>query len=471
MFFQQIYEKGLSQYSYFIGCQENKSAIVIDPKRDIETYLQIAEREGYKISHIAETHIHADFLSGSRELAAETGAEILLSDEGGADWQYLFTHKGLKDGDTFWIGNIKFSVLHTPGHTPEHISFLVTDTKASKEPLLVLTGDFVFVGDVGRPDLLERAAGFNGTMVTSARELFYSLKKFKTLKDYIQIFPAHGAGSACGKSLGAIPSSTVGYEKRVNWAFQVADEDEFIEKLLEGQPEPPKYFAMMKNLNKTGPAVLGNIPHPAKLSFRQFNKALEDKITLIDTRDKLAFAGGHIKGSINIQDNNSFTNWTGWILDYKNPFMLIASENRIEEITKKLVRIGLDNIYGYITGVEKWAESENYECEILTQITVDELKNSLDDDNILVLDVRNKKEFEEGHIENAKHIFAGYIPDKLIEIPRDKKIVVHCASGDRSSIAASILLKNGIKNIANLTGSINAWIQAEYPLVHEGVEV
>ena len=236
MFFQNIYEKGLAQASYLIGCQKTGEAIVIDPRRDIDVYLEIAEREKLKITKITETHIHADFLSGTRELAAVTNAEILLSDEGGKDWEYQFSHTGLKDGSVFKVGNLKFEVLHTPGHTPEHISFLLTDTAASNKPIMIFTGDFVFVGDIGRPDLLEKAAGIEGTRIVGAKQMFQSLNKFKALPDYVQVWPGHGAGSACGKALGAVPSSTVGYEKLVNWAFQIDDEEKFVDTLLDGQP-------------------------------------------------------------------------------------------------------------------------------------------------------------------------------------------------------------------------------------------
>ncbi len=357
MFFERVYEKGLAQASYIIGCQATGEAIVIDPKRDIDEYLEIAEKEKLQITHITETHIHADFLSGTRELAAATGAKVYLSDEGGKDWQYQFDHIGLKDSDFIKVGNIKLQVMHTPGHTPEHISFLLTDTPAGDAPVMIFTGDFVFVGDVGRPDLLEKAAGIKGTREIGAKQMFNSLNIFKALPDYIQVWPGHGAGSACGKALGAVPGSTVGYEKLVNWAFQIEDENEFVNTLLEGQPEPPKYFAMMKRLNKVGPKILGNIPHPARLTLTQFDKALNDNIKLIDTRDKIAFAGGHIKDSINIQDNSAFSTWAGWILDYDKPFMLVASENRIEELTKSLIRIGLDNIYGYVNDMDKLANS------------------------------------------------------------------------------------------------------------------
>lgn len=456
MFFKHIYEKGLAQASYMIGCQKTKEAVVIDPRRDVDVYLEIAEAENLRITHITETHIHADFLSGIRELQNATGAEVLLSDEGGPDWQYGFGHTGLKDGSVFKVGNLRFEVIHTPGHTPEHISFLLTDTAASHEPVMIFTGDFVFVGDVGRPDLLEKAAGIKGTQEKGARELFASLRKFKALPDYLQVWPGHGAGSACGKALGAVPSSTVGYEKLVNWALKIDDEEFFVKSLLEGQPEPPKYFAMMKKLNKTGPALLGALPHPARLSISQFNAALNKNIKLIDTRDKLAFAGGHICRSINIQDNSAFSTWAGWLVDYDEPVVLIAPENRIEALTKSLIRIGLDNIAGYITDIEKWADGCN-ELETVNQITVSELKEKILTESVFLLDVRGSSEFSAGHIPGAVNIHLGYLAENLDKISADSEVVLNCASGDRSSIAASILLSAGFNNVRNLTGGYSAW--------------
>jgi hydroxyacylglutathione hydrolase len=458
MYFEHIYERGLAQASYFIGCQKTKEAIIIDPKRDIETYLEIAERQNYKIIHIAETHIHADFLSGARELSNATGAEIYLSDEGGEDWQYKYPHKGLKDGDVIKIGNVKLEVLHTPGHTPEHISFLLTDTKNSDKPLMIFTGDFVFVGDIGRPDLLERAAGMKGTMENGAGQMFESLKRFKSLPDYIQVWPGHGAGSACGKSLGAVPSSTVGYEKIVNWALQIDDEEEFIQRILDGQPEPPKYFKMMKKMNKSGPEILNKISIPRKLSVDQFKDAFEKDYYVIDTRDKFAFAKEHIEGSLNIQDNNSFSNWAGWILDYEKPFIIITSDNRIEEINKKLLRIGLDNILGYFDSIDELKKS-GLKTSFIDTLSTLELKEKMD--SSLILDTRNKTEFDEGFIPGAEHIYTGYIEDNLDRIPKNKDIITYCTSGDRSSIAASILKANGFKNVSNYPAGIIGWKKAK----------
>ncbi|RPI67041.1 MAG: MBL fold metallo-hydrolase, partial [Ignavibacteriales bacterium] len=453
MYFEHIYEKGLAQASYFIGCQETKEAIVIDPKRDIDTYIKIAKGK-YNITHIAETHIHADFLSGSRELSNATGADIYLSDEGGDEWQYQFPHKGLKDGNVIKIGNIKLEIIHTPGHTPEHISFLLTDTKNSDKPVMIFTGDFVFVGDIGRPDLLERAAGIKGTMVNGARQMFKSLQRFNTLPDYLQVWPGHGAGSACGKSLGAVPSSTIGYEKIVNWALQMNDEEEFVPKLLEGQPEPPKYFKMMKHMNKKGPAILNNISLPEKLSVALFSKALSNNFYIVDTRDRNSFAKEHIEGSINIQNNTVFSNWAGWVLDYDKPIVLISSDNKIEEINKKLIRIGLDNVLGYFDDINE-LKKNGVKTSSIDMISTEEM-NQLKD-NAFVIDTRNKTEYEEGFIPGAHHIFTGYIEDNLEYIPKDNRVITYCTSGDRSSIAASILKANGFYNIINYPAGISGW--------------
>ena len=458
MYFQHIYEKGLAQASYFVGCQATKEAIVIDPRRDINEYLEIAEREKLKITKITETHIHADFLSGARKLAAATGAEILLSDEGGKDWSYEFAHTGLKDKNVFKVGNLKFEVIHSPGHTPEHISFLLTDTASSTNPIMIFTGDFVFVGDIGRPDLLEKAAGITGTQEIGARQMFNSLKRFKALPDYVQVWPGHGVGSACGKALGAVPSSTVGYEKLVNWALNIDDEAKFMKTLLDGQPEPPKYFAMMKKLNKVGPAVLGGLPYPARLTMSQFKNHVDKNTTIIDTRDKFSFAGGHIPGSLNIQDNSAFSTWSGWLLNYDENFILIAPEHRIQDLTKALIRIGLDNIAGYYSDLDSWATA-GHELETVNQITCEELTRKLENDEVQLIDVRGVSEYLSGNIYKAENIHAGYLQKNLDIISNEKEVVVHCQSGDRSSIACSLLLKNGFKNVVNLTGGYSTWIQ------------
>src|SRR5699024_2534105 len=323
MYFKHVYDETLAQGSYLIGCQATGESIVIDAKRDIDTYLEIAEKENLNITHITETHIHADYLSGSRELAAVTGAELYLSDEGGKDWQYEFPHQGLKEGDVIKVGNLTLEVMHTPGHTPESISFLLTDHPATDKPTMVFTGDFVFVGDIGRPDLLEEAAGIKNTKVKGAEDMFESLKKFRALPDYVQVWPAHGAGSACGKALGAVPNSTVGYEEIQNWAFQYKDKQEFVDLLLEDQPEPPKYFAMMKYLNKVKRPLLVEVPKHPKLSKEEFLTAYNRGIKVIDARVRDEFFKGFLPNTLNIEGGKSFSTWIGWMLNYEEQFMLI----------------------------------------------------------------------------------------------------------------------------------------------------
>ncbi len=457
MYFERIYEEGLAQASYLIGCQATKEAIVIDPKRDIDTYLEIARRKNFKITQVTETHIHADFLSGSRELARVTGATMLLSDEGGPDWQYQFEHKGLKDGDTFMVGNIKFEVMHSPGHTPEHISFLLTDTPASSKPSMIFTGDFVFVGDVGRPDLLEAAAGIKGSRIVGAKQMFESLKRFKALPDYIQVWPGHGAGSACGKALGAVPGSTVGYEKIANWALQYDEEEPFVKALLEGQPEPPVYFAMMKKLNKVERPVLTQVPRIEEWTKERLQEALDANMTVIDTRSKMLFAYGHIPGTINIQNNNAFSNWAGWLLDYEEPVAVICGAHEIDEITRKLMRIGLDNLVGYFTDIDGWIEE--HPMQRLNHIEPSELETVLKKNNAVVVDVRGINEYNAGHIKDALHIQLGDLPHRLNELDKDKNIIMHCAGGDRSSTACSILQKHGFKKVTNLAGGYGAWME------------
>lgn len=454
MFFQHVYDTSLAQGSYIVSCQATGETIVIDAKRDIDTYLDIARQNNLRITHIAETHIHADFLCGSRELAAVTGASMYLSDEGGEDWQYAFPHVGLKDGYVIKVGNLSLEVLHTPGHTPESISFLLTDHPATDKPVMIFTGDFVFVGDIGRPDLLEKAAGILGTKEIGAQQMFQSLKKFAALPEYLQVWSAHGAGSACGKALGAVPSSTVGYEKIRNWAFQYGeDEKGFTDYLFTDQPEPPRYFAMMKHLNKVNRPLLIEIPKHPKLSNEQFLAAYTKGVKVIDTRKKANFAQGFLPGSLNIQGNNSFSTWCGWLLDYEEQFMLVVQDDQIEDLTRKLMRIGLDNMYGYISNIEEL----DIELQIADVISLDEFKAYIGQEGVQVVDVRGAREYEAGHVEGAVNVFVGTLPDNLDKISKDKQVVIHCQSGDRSAIAYSVLRRHGFTNVKNYPGGYAEW--------------
>lgn len=467
MFFQHVYDKSLAQASYFVGCQKAGVALVIDPKRDVDTYLEIARQNNLRITHVAETHIHADFLSGTRELAQLTGATMYLSDEGGPGWQYEFAHHGLHHGDEFGVGNLNVKVLHTPGHTPESISFLLTDVPASDKPVMLFTGDFVFVGDVGRPDLLEEAAGIKGTKEVGARQLFESLKIFQALPDYIQVWPGHGAGSACGKALGAVPSTTVGYEKVRNWAFQYeANEPGFVKYLLEDQPEPPRYFAMMKKLNKVERPLLTEVPKVRKLTAAELEAAMQRGVKVIDTRVKTDFAKGFIPGSLNIQGNNAFATWMGWFLNYDEPFILVAEESRLEDLSRKLMRIGLDNIFGYVDGVADWTET-GHQLEKVQTISLDELKAVLTTHGAQIVDLRGAAEYKSGHIPGAGHVFIGTLEKQLSKIRKDQPVVIHCQAGDRSSIGYSILARHGYTTIRNYPGGMSEWVNKGNPVVSE----
>lgn len=425
MYFQHIYDKSLAQGSYFIGCQKSGIAAVIDPKRDVDTYIEIARENNMQITHILETHIHADFLAGSRELAKLTGAELYLSAEGGKDWQYEFPHNSLRHGDIIKLGNLKLEVVYTPGHTPESISFLLTDIPATNKPVMFFTGDFVFVGDVGRPDLLEKAANVVSTANAGALQMFKSIHFFSELADYIQVWPGHGAGSACGKALGSIASTTVGYEKIRNWALQYEnDRDGFVKYLLEDQPEPPKYFAMMKKLNKVDRPLLTEVPAQKLLSASELKIAIENGVKVIDTRNKADFAKGFIPQTLNIRGNNSFATWAGWFVNYNENFILVVENvNQVDDLTRKLMRVGLDNVLGYVVGTKSWTDKGE---KLVTETVIDLKKFKEVMNDSIIIDVRGVSEFNKAHIKGAKNVFVGTIYDHLNLIPKDKQVIIHC---------------------------------------------
>ena len=293
MIFRRLFDPKLAQASYLLGCSETGEALVVDPNRSVDQYLKAAAEEKLRITHVTETHIHADFVSGARELTQRTGARLYLSAAGGKDWQYDYARDAgatlVGEGSQFSVGRIGIHVLHLPGHTPEHLVFLVTDGATASEPMGAITGDFLFVGDVGRPDLLERAVQVRGTMESAGRQLFQSLQRFRSLPDFLQVWPGHGAGSACGKALGAVPQSTLGYEKRFNWAFGISDESEFVRAVLAGQPDPPRYFAHMKRINRAGPRILGDRGRPPRLSADSLGEAVAAGKSVVDTRDAVEF--------------------------------------------------------------------------------------------------------------------------------------------------------------------------------------
>lgn len=469
MFLKRFYDDGLAQASYMIGCAVTGEAIVIDPNRDIEPYLEAAKAEKLRVTHVSETHIHADFVSGARELAKRSGAKLYLSAEGGTDWQYAFAKSDgatlLKDGDTIKIGNIVLKVMHTPGHTPEHISFLVTDTAGASEPMGIVTGDFVFVGDVGRPDLLEKAAKVANTMDASARTLFHSLERFRTLPDYLQVWPGHGAGSACGKALGAVPTSTVGYERRFNWGVGTTDESTFVTMVLAGQPDPPAYFAEMKRVNREGPAILGAFPTPAEGDLAALEKSLAANRLVVDIRPNALYSKAHVPGTISLPLNKSFIAYAGKILPYGVDIELIGAKADVMKAARSLALIGFDRVPTFydVAVVTAWSAAGRATAT-MDATTSDKLAEKLARAEVLVIDVRDRSELIAGSVPGALSIPLGEVMQRLGEIPRDKPIVLHCQGGGRSAIAASILDKAGIKNTANLTGGFTAWKQGGHPV-------
>ena len=461
MLLKYFYDKNLAQASYMVGCAKTGEALIVDPGRDIQQYLEAAHQEDLRITHVTETHIHADFVSGSRELGTVTNAQIFLSDMGGASWKYGYADDPnvllVNHGDSWMVGNIKVEVIHTPGHTPEHISFMITDTAGADKPMGVFTGDFLFVGDVGRPDLLEEAAGMTGTAEPGARRQFESVKQFKAMPDYLQIWPAHGAGSACGKALGAIPSTTLGYEKLFNPAFQFEDEDEFVGWLLKDQPEAPAYFAQMKKVNKVGPTLLNELTDPVQMDRTQLNDLIEEEALVIDLRNRDAYAHAHVPGTISIPaSNNLFSTYVGWYVDYERPIYLITPESEaVSDLLTKLRAIGIDKIAGYFA-----PEVTVDGAESLPQLSVKEVAERLPHNGLMLLDVRGATEYAESHVEGAQNIAVGRLPHHLEELPKDSPIVTHCRSGYRAQVAASLLRAKGFKNVILMGEPKDTWEQS-----------
>jgi hydroxyacylglutathione hydrolase len=468
MFLRQIYYDGLAQASYLIGCQATGEAIVIDPNRNIEQYLAAAQRAELRITAVTETHIHADYLSGARELAARTGARLYLSDMGTAEWKYAYTAEAgatlLHGGDRLKVGNVSLEVLHTPGHTPEHIAFLVTDSAHACLPMGLVSGDFVFVGDVGRPDLLERAAGLSGTMDAAARQLFHSLQRFRELPDYLQVWPGHGAGSACGKALGAVPQSTVGYEKAINWAFDIRAEGAFVDAVLAGQPDPPPYFAQMKRLNKLGPAPRPT-GLPPELAFERLAPALTGEMVVVDTRPADDFAAVHLPGAINIPAGDGFLTWAGWLLPYDRPLALIVDPAQLAAVRDELLLIGLDQVVGYWTPavLEDWRAAGQTIATYERQSAA-ALQPTIAQNGVLLLDVRTPAEYAAGHIPGSRNIPLGRLAAQLDTLPTGQSAIVYCQGASRSPIAASILKAHGWESVTEMNDGFEAWQAAGAPV-------
>ncbi|WP_437191117.1 MBL fold metallo-hydrolase [Planctomicrobium sp. SH527] len=464
MFLKYFYDPALAHASYLVGCQKTGEAVVIDPGRNVDPYLEAAQREGLRIVGSAETHIHADFVSGSRELADRDGAKLYLSDEGPADWKYLYADQYdaqlLKHGDVFRIGNVKLEAVHTPGHTPEHLSFLLTDEGGgATEPMGIFTGDFVFVGSIGRPDLLETAAGVVGSAEVGARQLYHSMRRFHELPDHLQVWPAHGAGSACGKGLGAVPSSTVGYEKRFNPALQFHDEQQFVDYILSEQPETPYYFAVMKRVNKVGPELIRNLAPVAAVPPTELEQTAE-RYLVIDPSPAADFMEAHVPGTINIP-SGSLVQWAGFLVDYAQPIYLLTDEAALPEHLRRLRSIGIDNVGGYFD-VQK-VQQAGLRTQSYSSRAPQELQPRIERGEVTLLDVRALTEFQAGHIPGAEYRFLGKLLREIGNIDRSKPVVAQCQGGGRSAIATSLLQRAGF-DVTNMAGGLNAWLAAGLPL-------
>jgi len=472
MYFEQFYLGCLAHASYLLGSEGE--GIVVDPQRDVEIYLEAAEKNGLKIRYIFETHLHADFVSGHRELAARTGAQIYLSRQAGA----TFPHVDVDDGYTLHVGELKLEVLATPGHTSESISVLVTDLAKTPTPpreggvghppWAVLTGDTLFIGDVGRPDLSP-----THTPVQLAGLMFDSLhQKLMTLPDAVLVYPAHGAGSLCGRNMRAERFSTIGTERLTNYALQIRDRDEFVRQMTSNLPARPDYFLEDAAINRAGAPSLSDLPELKHVSARELNVMLDKGAMALDVRPGAEFVAGHVPGSVSIPLSGQFASWAGAVLGLSSrPVLIAANGEQISEARTRLARIGIEDVAGYLEdGVDAWRNA-GFPVAQTKQVTAQELSSRLATGSIGVLDVRREAEFQSGHIEGADWHPLDRFKAALPDMAKDAPIAVHCKSGYRSLIAASVLERAGYHNVVDLSGGFDAWVGAGLPSSTEAAEV
>ena len=459
MYFKQFYLNCLAHASYLIG--SDGEAAVVDPQRDVDQYVAEAEAQNLKIKYIIETHLHADFISGHRELAARTGAQIVFGNEA----QATISHLPVKDGDELSVGSVKLRIIETPGHTPESICVLVTDSEQdARGPQKVLTGDTLFIGDVGRPDL---AGGKGYTPQNMAAMMYDSLhEKLMRLDDAVEVYPAHGAGSMCGKNLSTETSSTIGQQRKFNYALQPMTKEQFVTMMTTDLPEAPAYFSKDAEINRSGAEALSGLPKPEPLSPIDVREIGQHGCVVLDVRSAAEFGAAHVPGSLNIGLGGQFASWAGSLIPITASIVIVAdSEEQIEEAQIRLARVGLENLKGFLAGgIDGW-RAAGFEVAEVPQISVSELKDLIETQKGLqVIDVRRPAEYESGHAPRAVTAPLAKLREMLptLGLNPDVPSAIICAGGYRSSAATSIAQQLGFTNLLNVTGGTNAWVKAGY---------
>lgn len=462
---ERFFTPGLAQVAYAVFDAEQGVAALIDPRRDVREYLDWARAHDLTITAILETHIHADFVSGAKELHAATGAPIYASAYATANGEEPIGYptRPLADGDTVPVGRFQLKALWTPGHTPEHLAFLLMDPQRGDTPVALFSGDVLFVGDVGRPDLL----GQDQTE-RLARQLFETVsRRLSALPDDVVVYPGHTVGSSCGKQIGDAPTTTIGQEKRFNYAFQPKTEREFIETIMEGMPTPPPYYPVLKRVNRAGAPLLSELSAVPALTPEQVERLQSQGALVVDARQPDEFGAGHIPSAVGVGLGPSFTTWLGWLAPYDRDLILVLGEDAdLDQAVTELHRIGLDRIGGYLRGGMAAWRASGRPTVALEQMTVDDLAAALDagTGDLRVLDVRSDSEWSEGHIKGAEHAFAGDIAQGAdVPVEASERIAVICGTGYRSTVAASLLQARGFTKLINVKGGMGAWRQAGYP--------
>jgi len=458
MFFKQFFLACLAHASYMIG--SDGEACVVDPQRDVEQYLETAEKNGLKIKYIIETHLHADFVGGHRELADRTGAEIIFSKEAGAG----FPHRAVGDGETIEFGKVKLTVLATPGHTPESICICVTDKEKSDKPEMVLTGDTLFIGDVGRPDLV---GSMGRTSEEMAGLLYDSLhNKLLKLEDEVMVYPAHGAGSLCGKNMSTERFSTMGQQRQMNYALKPMTKDEFVSMMCVDLPEQPAYFSAAVEKNRSGATALEELATPEPMGAQKVKELMDKGHLVVDVRSNTLHGAGHVPGSMNIGLGGQFASWAGSLIPIGTPIILIVEDkDSVVEAVTRLARAGHESVVGYLDGgIYAWTKS-GHDTGETPQITIDQLKEKMGDvENLQIIDVRRKGEYDAGHVPTATNIPLSELSRNLEKIDKSGPTAIICASGYRSSISTYILKDSGVAYVYNTVGGTNAWRNAGYEI-------